>query len=239
MDVPTVRNPYEHINAARAAEKEGNIRRAESEWKAAVIAADSLPLLEYKRNYKEELVRYSFDPDYESQPGVSERRLREVYGELLGLPFTTRVHLATFYARNGAHAEAHEICEQAFAYGIDALAKEHSAMLEFFKRAEIVRNTLMQKVGPAALPQIFEKHFENLDKDGDGFVHEKELQEAQFDLTLPADCQLVIRYLLENYEEVEAAHHDEWGLPDARGISRKDVQVHQSEKNKNWKRMRK
>jgi hypothetical protein len=236
MKEPDVRNPYEHIQAARKAEQEGNMRRAESQWKAAVVAADSLPMIEYKRNFKEELVRYAFDPGYQSRPGVSEQHLRDVYCDLLALVFTTRMHLATFYARNGALPEAKEACEQAFAYGMDALSKEHRSQKEFFKRAEHIRATLAQQVGPDELRMLVFEHFDDLDLDGDGFLHEDELRQAQFDLTLPADCQHVVKYLLEHYHEVEAAHKDEWGF-DIKGISRRDVKEHEAKKNSTWKRM--
>jgi hypothetical protein len=237
MTEPDVRNPYEHIQAARLAESEGNMRRAESQWKAAIIAADSLPMIEYKRNFREELVRYAFDPSYQSRPGVTEKKLRDVYADLFALPFTTRMHLATFYGRNGALPEAKEACDQAFAYGMDALSKEHSTQYDFFKRAEIIRDNLSKHVGPDDLRATTESYFAQLDLDGDGFLHEEELRQAQFNLTLPADCHHVVRYLLDHYHEVEAAYADEWGIMDIKGISRRDVKEHEAKKNSTWKRM--
>jgi hypothetical protein len=238
MKEPDVRNPYEHMQAARRAEDEGNMRRAEAQWKAAVVAADSLPLVEYKRNFKEELVRYAFDPAYEARPGVSEQKLRDAYCDLLAQPFTTRMYLATFYARYGAYPEAKEACDQAFAYGMDALAKEHCAMGDFFKRAEIVRQNLHEHVGPEDLPLLLSEAFDEIDKDGDGFLSDAELEQAQFDLSLPADIHRAVKYLLENYHDVEAAHRDEWmNMADIRGISRRDLRAHEQKKNSTWKRM--
>jgi hypothetical protein len=233
---PDVRNPYEHIQEAKSSEKEGNLRRAEAQWKAAIIAADSLPMIEYKRNYRQELLRYGFDPDYESQPGVTEERLRDVYCDLLALPFSTRMHLASFYARNGAYPEAKEASDQAFAFGMDALAKEHAALKDFWHRAEIMRDNIAKEVGPENLQSLIEEQFKVLDADGDGYLHESELRNAQYNLMLPADCQKAIKYLLDNYREVEAAYKDEFPM-DIRGISRRDVQEHDSKKNTTWKRL--
>lgn len=238
MTKPEVRNPYEHMQAARRAEAQDNIRRAETQWKAAVTAADSLPLIEYKRNYREELVRYTFDPAYEARPGVGEHQFRDVYCDLLALPFSTRMYLATFYARYGAYPEAKEACDQAFMYGMDAVAKEHPVQADFYRRAEIVRQNLHEKVGPEDLPSVLSEIFDEIDTDGDGFLSDEELRAAQFDLSLPADVHRAVKYLMENYHEVEAAHRDEWmSMADIRGISRRDLQAHEEKKNSTWKRM--
>ena len=232
-----VRSPYVHMKQGAAEEAAGNLRGAEAQWLHAVRSADSLPLAEYRRSMRAELVRYSAEPAYESKPGVTEAQLRKAYSEVLALPFLARLELASFYARYGAYPEAKEACEQAFAFKPDEICLQDVRVKQLWKRAELMALTLEEMIGPEQIEELFAKHFAQLDRDHNGYVHHEELEQAQFDLSLPAECQLLIRHLLCHYFEVEAAHDDEWGI-DIKGISQRDVQAFAKEKRGAWKRLK-
>ncbi len=226
------------MNLARQLEEQDNMRASENEWKAAIRSADGLPLDEYRRALRLELLRYQADGTYESQPGVSKASMRHAFSEVLALPFFTRVELASFYARHGAYSEAQDACESAFAFLPDADCMEDRRVNEMHRRAAMIRQTLADTVGPDEMERLFQENFATLDRDGNGYVHHDELERAQFDLSLSPECQLLIRHLLCHYFEVEAAHNDEWGI-DIKGISRRDMQAYAAQRNSEWKRLSK
>ena len=234
--IPAAKSPYAHMSLAREQEEKGNMRVAEMEWKAAVRSADGLPLAEYSKGMRLELLNYQADPDYEAQPGVSEPALRHAFNEVLALPFTTRVELSSFYARHGAYSDAQEACEQAFAFLPEPDCIEDRRVGEMYRRATLMRQTLADTVGPDEMERLFEENFSKLDSDGNGYVHHSELEQARFDLTLSPECQLLIRHLLCHYFDVEAAHNDEWGI-DIKGISRRDVQAYAARRDADWKHL--
>jgi len=49
MDDTSVRDPYGHMILASKHEESQDFRRAETQWQMAVLAADRLPLAEYRR----------------------------------------------------------------------------------------------------------------------------------------------------------------------------------------------
>jgi hypothetical protein len=235
-DASKLSNPYAHMKRAKALEDEQNLRAAESQWRAAVRAADSLPLEEYRSGLNLELVRYAADPSYQSSPGVSREDLTRAYSEVLALPFLTRIELAGFYGRNAAYPEALDVCLQAFVPGPDAECLKDPRIHEMYQRAKILRMSIEEMIGPEDLEKTFRENMGTLDRDGDGFVDHEELSAARFDLRLSPECQLLIRHLLCHYFEIEAAHHDEWGI-DISGISLKDVQEYGRSSASNWRRM--
>lgn len=234
---PSERNPYAHMKRAKELEQLENVRAAEAEWKYAVRAADELPLAEYKRDMKSELVRYC-DPAYQVKPGLSKEDLVRSYAEVLALPFIARVALASFYARHGAFEEAAEVASQAFAHKPDASALSDPRLVEMVRRAKAIRGNIHDMLGPEQLEILFKTNLRELDADGDGFVHHTELQQAQFSLDLSPECQQLIRHLLAHYFEIEASHKDEI-FTDINGISLRDVQAYEKKRNASWKRMTK
>lgn len=237
QETTDIRNPYSHMKRAKQFEAEDNMRSAESEWKLAVRAADSLPLPEYKKALRKELLSYAADASYEAHPGMKREDVMKTFAEVLSLPFLTRIELSGFYARNGALPEAWDACNAAFSMtGKDLMESEDARLQELFQRARILRQNIEDALGPENMEQLFERNLEALDHDGNGFVHQSELRGAQFDLSLSPECQLLIRHLLSHYFEIEAAHHDEWGI-DINGITLRDIQCYVRERNANWKRM--
>lgn len=222
------------MSMARQFEEKENNRAAESEWKAAVRAADSLPMDEYKSAFTSELRQYDADESYEAQPGVNETAFRHSFSEVFALPFITRIELASFYARHGAYTEALDACEHAFLNLPGAEFLEDPRVAALHRRAEMMRQTLSDEVGPEEMERLFEENFGKLDVDGNGYIHHSELERAQFDLSLSPQCQSLIRHLLCHYFDVEAAHNDEWGV-DIKGISRRDMKAYAARRNLEWK----
>ena len=85
---------------------------------------------------------------------------------------------------------------------------------------------------------IFNATFDRLDINRDGFVDDQELKRAQLDITIGAEAQQVIRYLLHNYHDVEKASNDEFGM-EISGITKADVHKYERKSGERWKRMKK
>jgi hypothetical protein len=236
-----VDSPYKHSDRAQQLEHGGDLRHAEQEFKAAVAAADKLPLKEYREQYKaglaHETVTQHSATDFETKQMVgSIDELERSYQELLALPFLTRLQLAGFYARNGALQEAREACEDSLRIGLDDVSIVNKTLCEMQKRAVEMLASLDGIIGPEGTGELFEKAFDKLDINKDGFVDESELKRAQLDLSLDADVQKMIRYLLYHYFEVEQASNDEFGM-EISGLSKRDVKKFEKKKNSDWKRM--
>jgi hypothetical protein len=242
MDEPVeVDSPYKYSSKAKQLEDTGDVRHAEVEFKRAVTAADKLPLSEYKNHFSsglahEQVARQSAEDFENSQMVRSIPELERSYQELLALPFLTRIQLAGFYARNAAVPEARDVCEEALHLGLDELSCNNEALTSMLDRAKELLVNLNDIIGPEGAEELFLKNFEKLDRNKDGFVDERELKLAQLDLSLGADVQRVIRYLLYHYFDVERASNDEFGM-DISGISRRDAKKYQQKSNGEWKRM--
>lgn len=227
-------DPYVFLKNANKQEEDGDLRAAESGYRAAIAAADALPLDQYKRDYETELAKYAASPTYESQPGVSVADVRQAYNHLLALPFCMRLQLAGFYARHEAFPEANDVCEQAFEVGVGLLVKNDDKYHEILKRGVELRDAIRDVIGPENLIGVTERHFKKLDLDGDGFLHETELRSALFDLSVDSEAQELVRHLLYHYFEAESASNDEFGL-DINGISKADIKKFQQKKNSQWR----
>lgn len=230
-------HPHTHLSHAFKLEEEGDLRAAETEFKKAVAVADALPLSVYKSDYERELGWYSSDPNYQSLPGVSVEELHRTYQNLLAFPFCMRMQLAGFYARNGALPEAAEVCAQAFQVGLDPAIQNTPRLSDMVKRARELQSTIADILGPENLVAAAARHFEELDVDGDGFLHERELRQALFNLNIDSEGQTLVRHLLYHYFEIEASSNDELGV-DINGITRKDLQRFQKQKNSEWRRLK-
>jgi hypothetical protein len=238
-----VDNPYKHSELAQKAEIAGDFRKAETEFKLAVNAADALPLAEYKMHFQSNLaqvyaIKHAAENFETDQKVTSLESIEHAYHELLALPFLTRIQLSGFYARNEAIPEAKEACDDAFQVGLDSLVDENVAIQAMVKRAEDLQRHLADIVGPEGVEKIFLETFDKLDINKDGFVNEAELKRAQLDITIGVEAQQVIRYLLHNYFAVEKANHDELGM-DISGITKADVRKFESKSAARWKRMKK
>jgi len=231
-----VDSPYIHNNTANEFESRQDIRGAEFEFKAAVIAADKLPYVLYRKDFLSELGKYELSETYEAYPGISADELRQAYHKLLVLPFVTRFQLAAFYARHSAFPEAVEVIEQAFKIGIDDLVVKDDDIIKLLKRAQDFHRIVTDIIGPKKLSKTFEENFDRMDLDKDGFIHEDELKKAQLDIGIDSEGQKMIRHLLYHYLEAEASSHDEWVM-DVSGLSRKDVKKFEERRNKTWKRL--
>lgn len=242
-DMPEVDNPYKHCQLAQQHELASDFRRAESEFKAAIRAADALPIAEYKHHFQTNLAQQhavahaaeNFDHDHNLS---SLEQLESAYHELIALPFLTRMQLAGFYARHEAIPEAKDACDEAFRTGLDSIVKENPAIFSIYKRAEDLHRHLSDILGPDNVEKIFNSNFDKLDVNKDGFVDEAELKRAQLDITVGAEAQQVIRYLLHNYLDVEKASNDEFGL-EISGITKADVHNYEGNSSARWKRMKK
>jgi len=111
-------------------------------------------------------------------------------------------------------------------------------VMEIHGRAALMQQTLHDMIGPEEIEKLFAEHFKRLDRDNNGFVHHRELEQAQFDLSLPPECQHLIRHLLCHYFEVESSHDDEWGI-DINGISKRDIIAYAQKRKASWKRVSK
>ncbi len=238
-----VDNPYKHSQLAQQHELSADFRKAETEFKAAVRAADSLPLAEYKLHFQsnlaqEHIVRHAAENFESNQNVASLEAIESAYHELIALPFLTRLQLAGFYARHEAIPEAKDACDDAFRVGLDKLVRNNQSISAMYKRAEDLQRHLSDILGPENVEKIFNKSFDKLDVNKDGFVDEAELKRAQLDITIGAEAQQVIRYLLHNYLDVEKASNDEFGL-EISGITKADVHNYEGDSAARWKRMKK
>jgi hypothetical protein len=236
-----VDSPYKHSNTAQQLEQAHDVRRAEVEYKAAVKAADKLPLHLYKQHFSsrkahEQATKQSAEDFHEEQMVTSLDELERSYQELLALPFLTRVQLAGFYARHNALPEARDVCEEAIKIGLDEISSQNKSLRSMHERASDLLLSLTDIIGPSNVEEVFEKTFDKLDKNKDGFVDEQELKRAQLDLSINEEAQHVIRYLLYHYFDVENASNDEWGM-EISGITKRDVKKYQKHTNADWKRM--
>ena len=236
-----VDSPYKHSNNAQKLESSNDFRQAEIEYKAAVRAADKLPLHIYKQHFNSkkahEQATMQAASDFENAQLVNSiADLERSYQELLALPFLTRVQLSGFYARHNALPEAREICEEALKIGLDEVSAQNRALQSMHERASDLLLSLSDIIGPPNVEQVFENNFDRLDKNRDGFVDEDELKRAQLDLSIDEEAQHVIRYLLYHYFDVENASNDEWGM-EVSGITKRDVKKYQKHSNADWKRM--
>ncbi|MBS2001043.1 MAG: hypothetical protein U0103_02425 [Candidatus Obscuribacterales bacterium] len=239
-----VDNPYKHSQLAQQFESVSDLRRAEIEFKAAIQAADALPLAEYKQHFQsnlaqEHIVKQAAENFDSAPPRIgSLEQIAQAYHELIALPFLTRLQLAGFYARHEALPEAKEACDEAFRVGLDALVDDDKSIQAMYKRAEELQRHLIEILGPEDVEKIFLKNFDKLDVNKDGFVDEAELRRAQLDITISAETQQVVRYLLHNYLAVEKASNDEFGL-EIRGITKADVHKYEGNASARWKRVKK
>ncbi|HEY9679831.1 MAG TPA: hypothetical protein V6C76_17645 [Drouetiella sp.] len=236
-DDANVDSPYKHSKSAQEAELAEDFRKAEFEFKAAIRAADALPLSEYKAHFQSNKA-HQHAGAAAAGAEVSEEAIENAYHEVIALPFLTRMQLVGFYARHQAIPEAKEACDDAFRIGLDPLVRENAAIHAMHERAKDLQRHLSDILGPANVEKIFLATFDKLDVDKNGFVNEAELKRAQLDITIGAEAQQVIRYLLHNYLEVEKASHDEFGI-DINGISKADVHKYESKSASRWKRMKK
>lgn len=238
-----VDNPYKHSQLAQQYESVADLRRAETEFKAAICAADALPLAEYKQHFQSNLAQEHIVKEaaenFDSAPQIgSLEQIAHAYHELIALPFLTRMQLAGFYARHEALPEAKEACDEAFRVGLDALVDDNKSIQAMYRRAEELQRHLVELIGPEDVEKLFYKNFDKLDVNKDGFVDEAELRRAQLDITIGAETQQVIRYLLHNYLAVEKASNDEFGL-EIRGITKADVHKFEGNSAARWKRVKK
>lgn len=238
-----VDNPYKHSQLAQQHELAQDFRKAESEFKAAIRAADALPLAEYKSHFQsnlaqEHVVKHAAENFDSNQNVASLEAIESAYHELIALPFLTRVQLAGFYARHEAIPEAKDACDDAFRAGLDNFVQDNPSIKAMLKRAEDLQRHLSDILGPENVEKIFIKNFDKLDINKDGFVDEAELKRAQLDIAIGAEAQQVIRYLLHNYLEVEKASNDEFGL-EISGITKADVHNYEGNSAARWKRMKK
>jgi len=234
-------NPYKHTKIAQQFELSGDFRHAEMRYRSAILAADALPLGDYKMHLQtniahDHVVKRAAE-HFESTDNVgSLEDVENAYHELIALPFLTRLQLAGFYARHQAIPEAKDACDDALRVGLDPLVKENRSVLEMNDRAVALRQHLADILGPEHVEQLFLKNFDKLDVNRDGFVDEHELKRAQLDLSLDAATQQVIRYLLHNYMEVEKASNDEFGM-EISGLTKADVHNYERKTGAKWKRM--
>ncbi len=238
-----VDNPYKHSQLAQQSELAADFRKAESEFKAAIRAADALPLAEYKSHFQsnlaqEHVVKHAAENFESNQNVASLESIESAYHELLALPFLTRMQLAGFYARHEAIPEAKDACDDAFRAGLDGLVQDNPSIKSMYRRAEDLQRHLSDILGPDNVEKIFNTSFDKLDVNKDGFVDEAELKRAQLDIAIGAEAQQVIRYLLHNYLEVEKASNDEFGL-EISGITKADVHNYEGDSAARWKRMKK
>src|SRR5262249_38262017 len=142
-----VENPYTYWRAAQESEQGGDYRGAEMGYKAAVMAADNLPLAEYRRNFQEELTKHQTVPNYKTPPNIGIDELKQAYAELLTLPFAARVRLANFLSRRSQTGEALEMCDSAVKLKLDEWVHEQQLYLEYRQQLDnIVMN--LQYGGP-------------------------------------------------------------------------------------------
>lgn len=114
-----VESPYAYWRTAQEYETAGDHWGAEIGYKAAVLAADNLPLSEYRRNFQEEINKHLTVPGYRTPPNIGPEELKTAYAELLTLPFAARVRLATFFLRQNSLEEANEMCLSALSLKLD------------------------------------------------------------------------------------------------------------------------
>lgn len=242
-DNQEVDNPYRHSELAQQAEIAKDFRRAESEFKWAIRAADALPLAEYKQHFQsnlaqEQVIKNAAEDFHTSDNVPSLEAVENAYHELIALPFLTRMQLAGFYARHEAIPEAKDGCDEAFRVGLDALVRSNKSIMAHYKRAEDLQRHLSDILGPDNVEKIFNTTFDKLDINKDGFVDEAELKRAQLDIGIGVEEQHVIRYLLHNYLDVENASNDEFGM-EISGITKRDVHNYEGKQSARWKRMKK
>jgi hypothetical protein len=238
-----VDNPYKHSQLAQQSELAADFRKAEIQFKAAVRAADALPLAEYKSNFQsnlaqEHVIKHAAENFDSDQKVTSLESVESAYHELIALPFLTRIQLAGFYARHEAIPEAKDACDDAFRVGLDPLVRENRNIYAMFQRAGDLQRHLSDILGPDSVEKVFNATFDKLDINKDGFVDSDELKRAQLDISIGADAQQVIRYLLHNYLDVEKASNDEFGM-EISGITKADVHNYESNSASRWKRMKK
>lgn len=137
-----VDNPYVYWRTAQEYEQAGDIKGAEIGYKAAVLAADNLPLGEYRRNFQEELSKHLSIPGYTTSPGVGPNELKAAYAELLTLPFAARVKLAAFFARQNAASDALQMCRSAMELKIDEWITAQDLYLDLRQQLDVVVRTL-------------------------------------------------------------------------------------------------
>ena len=238
----TVDSPYKHSQRALELEAMNDFRHAEAEYKAAIKAADKLPLQVYRDDYTSRrahhtVVQHASGQDFGQESLVdSIDDLERSYQELLALPFLTRMQLCGFYARHDAIPEAKEACEDALRVGLDEVSTPNRQLNGMLKRAKHLYENLSTIIGPSDPSTLFEANFDKLDKNRDGFVDQEELKRAQLDLSLDADVQQMIRFLLYHYFDVEKASNDELGM-EISGITKRDVRKFQKQSQSDWKRM--
>lgn len=236
-------SPYRHSNQASQFESNGDMRNAEAEYKSAIKAADSLPLKQYRDDYKsrrahETALHHASNEDFGEGALVgSLEELERSYQELLALPFLTRLQLAGFYSRHNAVPEAKEAYEEAIAVGLDEVSAVNPQLKSMEQRAKDLCIRLRDIIGPSDPSNIFEKHFSQLDANRDGFVNQSELKQAQLDLSLDEEAQKLIQFLLYHYFDVQKASIDEFWT-ECSGITKRDVREFQKQSQADWKRMK-
>lgn len=121
-------NPYFHLRNAEQAELAGELDTAELAYKAAIMAADNLPLNEHRKNYERELARAKpqgrFNANQTNAGGASIAELNDAYGRLLGLPVHTRLRLGYLFYVQGNLKDARIMCDEAQEIGVDPLIVE-------------------------------------------------------------------------------------------------------------------
>lgn len=114
-----VDNPYAYLRSAQLYQREGDYNGADIAYKAAIMAADKLPLREYSRDFQSEAAKYRSNPGYQTQPGISLSDLTESYADALSLPFRARLLFSQFLMNNGNWDEAESMVRNAAEVGID------------------------------------------------------------------------------------------------------------------------
>ncbi len=143
-------NPYRYWKAAMESEASGDFKSAEMNYKAAVMAADNLPLGEYRQDFQDELSKHLTVPGYITGASVSLSQLKEAYTELLTLPFRARIKLADFLGKQGAAVEACNVCQQAFNVGIDPLVRDDAISCDLEKQSMQLYKQLRGMSEPAS-----------------------------------------------------------------------------------------
>lgn len=139
-----IENPYYHLRNAEQAELAGELDTAEMAYKAAVMAADNLPLADHRRNYEQELSRIHNSAPRFGHPsqGVDLNEMNEAYSRLLNLPLHTRLRLGTLLYVRGNLKEARAIYDEAAEIGIDSLNVESVESKRLMGEAQKLQQTL-------------------------------------------------------------------------------------------------
>lgn len=141
-----VDNPYAYLRSAQLYQREGDFNGADIAYKAAIMAADKLPLRDYSRDFQSEAAKYRSQPGYQTQPGISLSDLTESYADALSLPFRSRLLFAQFLMNNGNWDEAESMAKNAVEVGIDNSVQAAPLCRDLRERAdELLREISLRR----------------------------------------------------------------------------------------------